>query len=241
MPATDPQSIRDATPHERFRRGGRRRYLVAAALAVLAVILFAVFGPDREDVKKRFEFSGVEGPLKVMPELSIDEGVDARFQEAMRRKDLPEPSPRYEVLEDDHGPEPVPKESEASPDTEAAVEESDDPELDEMDLVDMRLPAQSNPWFRLVRMVRPRYPADATAQDRMLPLVLVEVAFYVSPSGTIEGAYIISNEGSDAFARVTLKAVEEWLYEPISADVAPQGFWNRLTLRFRQPTATLHR
>ncbi len=230
------------TEHQRFRRGERRRYLTASAIAVLALVLFAIFGPSRDDVKKRFEFSGAEGPLKIMPELSIDEGADAKHKEEQRRNlELPEPAPNYEVFEDNDGPVPVPEQFISSEKEVETIDPEADPELDDINAVEMNLPAQTNPWFRLIRMVRPRYPADATAEDRLLPMIRVEVAFFVSPEGTIQGSYIISNEGSEAFARITLKAVDEWLYEPVEGEVAPQGFWNRLTLRFRQPTAVLSR
>lgn len=229
------------TPQQRFRRGGRRRYLAALAGALLALILFALFGPDRDDVKKRFEFSGAEGPVKVMELLSIDEGADPKHQEQQRKsQELPEPAPTYEVLPDDDGPEPTPKETIVAPEKEnVEIDPDADPDLDEMDTVEMRLPAQTNPWFRLVRMVRPRYPVDATPTDMATPMIVVEVAFFIAPTGKVSGAYIVSNTGSEAFGRVTLKAVEQWLYEPVEGDVAPEGFWNRLTLRFRPPTAAL--
>ena len=231
------------TEHQRFRRGGRRRFLAAIAGALVVLGLFILFGPDRSDIEKRFEFSGEEGPLEIMPELSIDRGEDARFQEEQRRNlEMPEPAPSYEVIEDDEdGPEPVPEEVVSSEREVDTIDPEADPELDETDAVEMTLPSQTNPWFRLIHMVRPRYPADATAEDRRLPLIRVEVAFFVTPEGNVEGSYIISNQGSEAFARITLKAVDQWLYEPVGGEVAPQGFWNRLTLRFRQPTAVLSR
>lgn len=221
----------------RFRRGARRRLLGAGALALVLLLLGVLFGPDREDVKRTFEFSGKAGPLKVMPELSVDEGMDPRHQEQLRKAlQPPEPAPNYEIEEED--PEAVEeKPVSAAPVPEPAPEADpvEDADLDVVDAVEMHLPSQTNPWFRLVRMVRPTYPLDATPADRALPSLEVEVAFYVAPSGKVEGAYILRNEGGPAFADVVLRAVEQWLYEPIPGARAPDGFWNRLTITFVSP------
>lgn len=223
--------------HAHFRRGARRRLLGAAGLAALLLLLGILVGPDREDIKRRFEISGREGPLKVMPELSIDEGLDARHQEELRKAlQPPAPAPDYVVEEEDpdaeqERPVPAPPVPEPGPETVPVL----DADLDDADAVEMRLPSQTNPWFRLIRMVRPRYPADATDAERALPSLTVEVAFFVAPTGEVQGAYILSNEGGPAFADVVLRAVEQWLYEPVPGAQAPSGFWNRLTLTFKAP------
>ena len=111
-----------------------------------------------------------------------------------------------------------------------------DPDLDVTDAVELLMPAQMNPWFRLIRMVRPRYPADAVQEDLDSPVITVEVAFFVASSGRVTGSYIISCSGSQAFADITLKAVDEWIYEPLVIDGRiPDGFWNHLTINFRSP------
>ena len=101
----------------------------------------------------------------------------------------------------------------------------------------MRLPSQTNPWFRLVRMVRPLYPHDARPEDLRVPRIVVEVAFFVDPTGRVTASYIMNSNGGPAFDRVVLKAVAEWLYEPVDLpDIGPlDGFWNVLTVVFRNP------
>lgn len=229
------------TEQERFRRGNRKRivYSVVGALIVLALVV--LLGPSGTDVRRRWEFSGKEGPLRLMPELSIDDGGDAVHQDAAAAGSPPAAAPNYESVSPEAEQKAPPPSPPATADRTAETDPESDPELDAVDAVEMRLPAQTNPWFRLIRMVRPRYPADASAADMRQPQVIVEVAFYVDPSGKVAGSYIMSNTGGDAFARVVLKAVDQWLYRPVILPdgEAPQGFWNRLTIFFRTPLQRL--
>lgn len=225
------------TEHQRFRRGGRRRLLGAAAAAIALLILGVILGPDRDAVKRRFEISGEQGPLRPMPELSIDRGRDDRHREELRRSlERPEPSPAYEIeREDPQAERVVPEPAEPVEEVRDPVDPADDPDLDVVDQVEMRLPSQTNPCFRLSRMVRPRYPAEAVATERLLPIVTVVVAFFVDVDGTVGGAYVVSNDGGPAFAEVALKAVRRWRYEPVACDEAPRGFWVELPLDFFSP------
>jgi len=225
------------TEHQRFQRGGKRRLVWASVFALVALIVMIILGPKQDDVKRRFEVSGEQGPLRIMPELSIDRGQDSHHQDEMRRsQELPIPAPEYEIEYDDpDATEVVPIKTDESLEVKEVIDPTEDPELDVVDMVEMRLPSQSNPCFRLVRMVRPRYPADATALERRQPLITVHVAFYVSIEGSVQGAYIMSNDGGPAFADVTLKAVEQWVYEPVECDHAPQGFWVNFPLEFTSP------
>ena len=59
---------------DRARTG--RRLLAAAVAAVLIVVVIAFLGPSKETVEKRFTPYGAEGPLRIMPEISIEEGQD---------------------------------------------------------------------------------------------------------------------------------------------------------------------
>ncbi len=229
--------------NERFRNNDRRRYAAAILACLVLLLLYVFFGPDADDIRKRFEFSGAEGPIQLMPELSIDQGDDPKHQDRQKQLEVPpQPAPNYEVVEpDEDGPVETPEAVESEYDADHVFDPESDAEVELVDQVEMTLPTQTNPWFRLVQMVRPRYPADVTDMDRNLEIITVVVAFYVDTDGSIQGSYIISNDGSQGFAQVALKAVNQWRYEPVGGEVAPEGFWNRLTLYFRQPTAALTR
>ncbi|MFH1842705.1 MAG: TonB family protein [bacterium] len=222
-----------------FKDRTRQRMLYSTVVALLGLLALILFGPSRQDVKKRFEFSGAEGEMRIMPELSIDEGQDTQHQEEKFFQDNP-PPPNVEVepeetvdQADEFVPEPV-----ESPVVESDVyaDAESDPDLDVVDQIEMNLPQQTNPWFVLIRMVRPQYPSNATEADRRKPLVRVEVAFFVGEEGKVTASYIISSSGGPAFGEVVLKAVNEWLYKPVwHQGKPPQGFWNHIVIRFRSP------
>ena len=227
------------TAQERFKDQSRRRLGWSTLAALVALLLLALFGPTRESIRQRFEFSGAEGPLRLMPELSIEKGDANRHQEPEFFKRNP-PPPQYEVVPDD----PVDKAQQKQPiqrdvppvESEEYADALTDPDLSVMDAVEMNLPQQTNPWFVLLRMVRPQYPSGATEEERHTPVIIVEVAFYVNEEGKVTHSYILSSTGSATFNEVVLRAVNQWVYKPVAPEGrAPQGFWNRLTIRFRSP------
>ena len=241
MRPTPPESSLPEKPT--YRRNQKRRLWAAAGGAAVLILLIILFGPDRNDVKRRWEFSGKEGPLEMMPELSIDDGSDERHQERMQRKQQRQPpAPSYEVYQGP-GETPAPEETVSSePDDSDAVDPETDPAWDAYDTVELELPTQTNPCFHLERQVYPRYPADADAADRRRGRIAVKVAFFVGADGRVSGSYIMSSEGGAAFDAVVLKAVEQWRYTPdFQACASPAGFWNVLTVNFHSPVASAPR
>ena len=220
-----------------YRSNQKRRMWAAVGATVVILLLTVIFGPSRDEVKRRWEFSGKEGPLEVMPQMSIDDGSDVRHQELLRRRQqLSPPAPNFEVFEPE-GKEPTQDVVSPEPDETTATETETEPAWDEFDTVELQLPTQTNPCFHLQRQVYPRYPADAATADRMRPVITVKVAFFVGPDGAIDGSYVMSSDGGRPFDEVVLKAVDQWLYEPdFAACASPDGFWNVLTVLFRSPT-----
>jgi TonB family protein len=85
-------------------------------------------------------------------------------------------------------------------------------------------------------MGRPQPPRGATEEARRRPVITVEVAFFVNEEGRVTHSYILSSTGGPSFNEVVLKAVNQWLYKPVAREGRPpQGFWNRLTIRFKSP------
>jgi TonB family protein len=233
-----PGRSRRPAAHEAFLRHGRRRLLGAGAIAILVVIVLVLLGPSRDEVRRRFESMGAEGPLRIMPELSIEPGKARYHQEPRYFRETP-PPPNIEVVPEKTVPKAdqiVPPERDRTETEHDLIDPSEDPDLDDMDLVEMDTPMQTNPCFILVRQVRPLYPAAATEAERRQAEILVEVAFFVDPEGEVTGSYVLSSTGGPAFAEVALKAVNQWRYRPVPCGgVAPDGFWARLRLRFRSP------
>jgi TonB family protein len=227
------------TAQEEFKGQGRRRLAWSTLAALVGLLMLALIGPSRESIRQRFEFSGAEGPLRLMPELSIEKGEAARYQDPEYFKQNP-PPPNVEVVPDN--PVDIAEQEKPLPRDGPPVESDEyadalaDPDLNVLNAVEMNLPQQTNPWFVLLSMVRPQYPSGATETERRIPVIVVEVAFYVNEEGKVTHSYILSSTGGQTFNEVVLRAVNQWLYKPISKDGrAPEGFWNRLTIRFRSP------
>ena len=219
---------------DRHRHDLRRVYLASLAGALLVILLFVLFGPSKEDVERRWDFAGREGPVHVLPEISIDDGAQDRHQEQQDRTlATPEPAPHYEVEEPlVEDAEPVPKESVEVADVEALEDDRVQVELDDFDVVEMNLPSPTNPCFHLERQVYPRYPAEASPEER-LRRITVQAAFFVGPEGKVTGSYVIDSDGSGAFDTMVLQAVDMWLYSPDFTECSdPAGFWNVLTVTF---------
>jgi outer membrane biosynthesis protein TonB len=213
----------------------RRRYGAAAVTAALVLLMLTLFGPDRERVRERWDFAGAPGPLKIMPQISIDDGSDPAHQEAARLARLATPPvPDYVVEPDERGTRPVTVAPPPTPPAPDADVEAD--VVDLHDTVELNLPTPTNPCFHLLRQIYPRYPADASPLDRLAPVLTVKAAFFVGPDGTVQGSYVLESDAGPEFAAVVLKAVDRWLYDPdFAACSDPAGFWNVLTVTFRNP------
>lgn len=211
---------------------------VAGAVVVLVIVV--LLGPEREEVKRRFEFPGAEGPLKIMPEISITPGRD-------RVEQLPEyfrktpPLPTVEIQPDEIDPDAqqeIPPQDVFQPEiaTETELQVETNPDLKEVNLVEFSLPQQTNPDFVLIRMIRPQYPAHATEAQRRTPVIKVEAAIYIEVTGEVTASMILSSNGGQVFDEVVLQAVNQWLYRPIIKDgKPPQARWQTLTWRFWSP------
>lgn len=230
-----------ATAQAAFRRGGRRRLLAACGGALLALLLLIVLGPSEQAVKDRFELTGKRGPLLLMNEVSVTDAKDKKVQLPRHFRELP-PPPAPAALEPPApqgtmSPLPSARPTPAPVPDEAILS---DPDLDLVDLVELNSPVQSleNPWFKLVRLVRPEYPAMVDEIWRRQPLVTVEAAHYVDEQGQVTAAYIVRCDGGPEFEAAVLKALQLWVYQPLDpSGRAPAGFWKPTIWRFRSPYA----
>ncbi len=208
----------------------------------MLLVLLVLFGPEREEVKRRFEFPGAEGPLKIMPEISITPGEDRLEQLPQYFRQTP-PPPAVEVQPEEVDPravETVPRRDRPQPqvDTETDLAVEADPDLEQVNLVEFSLPQQTNPDFVLIKMVRPTYPGNATEEQRRTLVINVEVAIYIEVTGQVTASMILSSDGGPTFDEVVLRAVNQWLYRPIIKDgKPPQARWQTLTWRFWSPYA----
>lgn len=236
-----PPSIRAGSPYysateETFQTKRKLRFLAAGAIALLTLILITWFGPSREEVKRRFEIYGAEGPLEIMPEISIDTGQDAIHQLPEAFQELAPPVVEIEPPEPTVAMvEPVPPAREDPASVTAVTDAPSDATEAVVPQAELTLPQQSSPDFIIVKMVRPLYPLNASERDKRLPVVSVNVAVFVDADGRVAASLITANEGGPPFAEAVLAAMDRWEFA-WSGDTAPAaGRWLEMSWRFKSP------
>ncbi len=221
-----------------FKRGGRRRLAGAAVAAVAILVLLALLGPDKEAVKRRFEYYGAPGELRIMPEISVDSGSDRTHQ---LPKSLQQPPPPADVQvekdrDDPDAEETRPKPQEGKPTEIVPDDVVADGEKADQAQVELALPTQSNPDWFILHMVRPEYPVEASESERRMPVIFVKAAIFVGEDGQVQEKMILSTNGGPAFRAAVLKAIGEWLFG-WRGDPAG-GRWIEMTWNFRSPYFT---
>jgi len=228
---------------DRARTG--RRLLAAGVAAVLIIIVIAFLGPSKESVEKRFTPYGAEGPLQIMPEISIEEGQDERHQRARTAQQTP-PAPTYEVepQDDPRAEETV---AERREDLEVAADATEpDPQaevtvesvFDGTGTVELTLPRQTaDQAFVIRKMQRPLYPPGATEEERRRPEIRIDVALFVQSSGEVTATMITHSDGGAVFEQAVLDAVARWEFEPVRRPDGslPAARWLEMSWRFRSP------
>lgn len=222
------------------RQSSRRRILWAILFSMVALVAFIILGPDAESVKKKFEYYGVEGELRIMPEINIVDGQDMTHQLPKNLMTPPPPS-QIEIEPEElseNGTEFVPEEApdplnevindtpQPNPDADQTAEER----------VELNLPMQSNPDWYIIHQVRPEYPLTASEEERRLPQIFVQVAIFVGPDGKVTDAMIQATNGSPVFSNEVLERVKQWEF---GWRVPPgAGRWIAMTWNFNSPYFT---
>lgn len=207
-----PRSFTTAA-QERFRQGGRRRWLAAVLFAVASLVLLAWLGPQETAIVRKLTYYGAPGEMKIMPEVSIDEGNDQAHR-LPRSLQAPPPAPLVVEPErtDRRALEEVPRPTERPDLPQPVVSDRTaalaDAVLDEA--VQLLLPQQTSRDWYILHLVRPEYPLLASEQDRRRPVINVVVWIFVDPQGNVTAAQVVSNDGGDVFAQAVLEAVQQW-------------------------------
>lgn len=199
-----------------FRNAGRKRLAGAVVVALLGLLAIVVFGPDEQEIKERFEYYGAPGELKIMDEISVVEGQD-RAEQLPRSLQVPPPPAELEIEEEplpEDGFEPVPEPREADPVENETVTNSPLPDAETADdyQVEMALPMQTSPYYRLLHAPRPDYPLGARETERRTPVITVVVNIWLAVDGTVSDAIVQRSSGSPAFEEAALAAVRTWRF-----------------------------
>ena len=197
-------------------RSARKRFLWAAGAALLGLALLVIFGPEEKEIKEKFEYYGAPGELKIMPEISIEEGEQDIHQLPRSLQVQPPPANIEVELEDpdDDGTVEVPPVNLQEPNKVDVASEypREEAEVSEDQQVEMAMPMQSNPDYFILHMVRPEYPLGVSEQERRIPVITVTVILFVGPDGTVTDAWVNSTNGSRLFVEKTLEAVRQWKF-----------------------------
>ena len=230
---------------ERARVGKRLLWSLPVALALLG--LLALLGPSAEEIERKFTPYGADGPLRIMPEIAVDDGLDLDQMKARSEVAPPPPAPEYQVEPEktyqdanELTPEIM---AETAPITDTG-ETSDAPtenvlttESDGDAAVDMSLPSQNaDSDFIIRKLVRPLYPLHAGERDRLRSLITVKAGFFLNEQADIVAVMIQSNDGGPEYADAARQAMNRWEFEPRLRDgVPPKPRWLVVTWRFRSP------
>ena len=213
-----------------------RRLALACGLAVLGLIVLAVLGPDEERLEELLFHTGVEGELRILPEIQIIDAEDPVTQKekqamagATQGLDV-DVIDRTEPERPTENPEPVAPRK-GTPDPSLPVNQNPTDGVvgaaDAEDQVRMTRPTQRSNDFILIKLVRPVYPPGipASLRKRTIP---VDVAVYVEPDGKVSGAYVTKGGGAKAFEDAALAAVLEWEYRYVGPDGEAEPFWDQV-------------
>lgn len=237
------------SPTQAAERGQvNKRLMWAIPIALGLIVIIALLGPSAEDVERKFTVYGTDGPLELMPEIAVEDGIDMTQRSAQSMESSPPPAPIYETEPE---PQPdtktiAPQEELTSPvkpadgtSQELAVEEAIVSDSEGQSNVDMLMPSQSaNSDFIIRKLVRPVYPPGASKVDRMKRVLAVKAGFFVNETGSIVAVMIQSNEGGNEFGTAVKAAMEQWEFEPrIRNGEPPASRWLVVTWRFRSPFA----
>jgi outer membrane biosynthesis protein TonB len=201
---------------EESHRGGRKRMLWAGVAAVAGLLLLVLLGPDEQEIKDRFEYYGAPGELKIMPEISIEEGHHDVHQIPRSLMTQPPPS-NIEIEKEDpteDGTVEIPPVNIQEPNTSEIVSElpREDSEMSSDPQVKMARPMQSNPDYYILNLVYPEYPLGVSEAERRIPVIYVNVNIFVGPDGLVTDAWVNSTNGSRLFVEEGIKAAKQWKF-----------------------------
>lgn len=235
------ESVRESSfttaAQQAIRRNGAKRLLGASVLALIGLLALMVFGPDRETVKKRFEYYGAPDELHIMNEISIEEGHDLveKMPKSLR---VPPPPAKLEIEQeepDSKGFVPVNEQKKSDHNQEAVNTQRPQEIVGDSDhfQVEMSLPMQTSRDLFLLKKILPEYPLTASELERRTPVIVVQMNIFVDPNGDVTAAMIQASNGSRIFDEAALAAVRQWKF---GWRVPPgAGRWVQFPFNFKSP------
>ena len=212
-----------------YDRRLRRRLIYLLPVSVLLLIVIAL-SLERSRVVNRIFRVGYEGPMQILPEITIldDSGVEANAFQKEKHDMVARDVEIYSELKED--------ERENADIAPPKREEPEERVFDEFEGVDAirtyrsHAPVPYREDYVITKMVEPVYPSDAMIQGRE-GYVLVEV--YVDRGGRVQEAYVRKARGGRSFETATLEAVKMFEFRPVMERSEPVPFWVSFLVRFQ--------
>jgi TonB family protein len=211
-----------------YDRKWRKRVIYFLPVTLLLLIILAL-SLEKMRVVDRIFSVGYEGPMKILPEITIldERGAEADIFEEERHDMVARDVEVYsEEIEDEK------KDAETSL---APKEEPEEPVYDDFEGRDAIRTYESHatvPYredYVIKKMVEPVYPPEAMVRGHE-GYVLVEV--YVNDKGFVQEAWVRKVRGDPNFEQATLDAVKEFEFRPILDRGKPISFWISFLVRF---------
>lgn len=209
---------------------GRRRRLAFILPLSLALLFLLLVGTDRLRIFERVFMVGYEGPMRLLPEISIIDEKDIQSDVNSTRRDAMiarEIRLENEEPEDRRNPEDFASERERSDLPPRFVERSEG--FDLMRTYDSHAEVPYREDYVILKMVKPEYPPSALELG-LDGYVMVEV--YVDTQGRVAEAHVRSVYGPPSFETSSLRAVRQFLFKPASENGEPVPFWVSFLIRF---------
>jgi len=228
------------TAQAAFRGNGWKRLLGAALLAILGLVALIIWGPDEQTIKKRFEYYGAPDEMRIMKEISIDDGHD-EVEKLPKSLRIPPPPAKLEIEDDTPDPDgtiQMKENKEADPNkidvnTRNPLDDAADSDKYQ---VEMSLPMQTSRDLFLLKKILPDYPLNVSEVERRTPVIVVRMNVFVDPDGNVSAVMIESSNGSKPFEEAAIAAVRQWKF---GWRVAPgAGRWVQFPFNFKSPYFT---
>lgn len=200
----------------------------------LLVIASLLIGLDRMQVVEKIFLVGYEGPVFLIPEITIID--DSSLKSDKYSEESHAMMVKNVLLENEEPEEPETAEAVRSEQRTKKLEKVLTDDIQELDFIRSYPKHADIPYseeYVILKMVKPAYPLDALTKG-LEGYILVEV--YVNEEGSVARAYIRSSYGPKSFESSTLEAVNQFLFKPNIEKGKRVPFWISFLVRFELRT-----
>jgi len=208
----------------------RTRFLLLTLPIALCIILLILVTMEKTNVVKRYFTVGYKGPMKVLPEIQIVDEIGLEdVTNRKRNKTLIAQNIKIEGEESRKKKEGEKPETLKKKEGKANLKEtSTSKDFYRSYASRAKVPYRED--YVILKMVKPEYPQDALDLG-LEGYVLVEL--YINTDGRVAGAWVRSSYGPLSFEESALKAVKQFVFQPVKENGKPIPFWVSFLIKFK--------